>query len=162
MSSISVKMEGDTEELLSKLKKISNTDTAGTIKAIAEGLRTSTVERFANEESPEGTKWKPSVRVSENGGKTLTKSAGLKTSIKSQSNNSGLAVGTNLEYAATHQYGADRTIHARKVKNLKFKVGGRWVSTPSVRVSIPARPFLGISKDDDAEIKEIVEEIVRG
>lgn len=162
MSSVSVRVEGDTEELLSKMKRLSKTDTAGVMKAIAEGLRTSTVERFASEEAPEGSKWKPSVRVQENGGKTLTKSTGLKASIKSQADSTGLAVGTNLEYAATHQYGTQRTIRARRSNYLRFKIGDRWVSTPSVRISIPARPFLGISKDDDSEIKEIVEDIVRG
>lgn len=136
-----------------------NVDKAGVMNAIAEGLRTSTVERFRSEESPDGHKWEPSIRAQQKGGKTLTKTTALKTSIKSQADESGLAVGTNLVYAATHQYGDERTIRAKNSKYLRFQIGDRWVSVPSVRVNIPARPFLGISEQDNREIQDILEEI---
>lgn len=159
MSSVSIRIDGDVEELLSKLRSMRNVDKAGVMNAIAEGLRTSTVERFSTEETPEGTKWKPSIRASKGGGKTLTKTTGLKTSIHAKADASGAAVGTNLVYAATHQFGDERTIRAKKGKYLKFQIGDRWVSVPSVSVRIPARPFLGISKQDEEGIKEILEEI---
>ena len=45
---------------------------------------------------------------------------------------------------------------------LRFKVNGVWISTKQVHVRIPARPFLGISEDDDkmirAELKAALEE----
>lgn len=159
MSSVSIRLEGETDELLAKLKQMSGIDKAGVMNAIAEGLRTSTLERFTTEESPEGTKWKPSIRASKEGGRTLTKSAGLKTSIKAEADETGAAVGTNLIYAATHQFGDERTIRAKKSRYLRFQVGGRWVSVPSVRVNIPARPFLGVSKEDEEEIRAVLEEI---
>ena len=161
MSSISVRLEGDTEELLKTLKDIGHIDKAGLMNAIAEGLRTSTVERFGKEESPEGKKWVPSIRAQKQGGKTLISSGQLKTSIKAESDSTGAAVGTNLIYAATHQFGDERTIRAKKSKYLRFQIGDKWVSVPSVRVSIPARPFLGISPEDEEEIREILEEILR-
>ena len=40
-----------------------NVDKAGIMNAIAEGIKTSTVERFRKQESPEGKKWKPSIRA---------------------------------------------------------------------------------------------------
>ena len=46
MSSVSVRLEGDTDQLLERLKSMQNVDKAGVMNAIAEGLRTSTVERF--------------------------------------------------------------------------------------------------------------------
>ena len=159
MSSISVRLDGEVDGLLARLKQMSDIDKAGVMNAIAEGLRTSTVERFSSEESPEGTKWKPSIRTTRQGGKTLTKSVGLKNSIKAQADGTGAAVGTNLVYAATHQFGDERTIRAKKGSYLRFQIGDRWVSIPSVRVNIPARPFLGISKDDEEEIKAILDEI---
>lgn len=161
MSSISVRLDGEVDGLLARLKQMSDIDKAGVMNAIAEGLRTSTVERFSSEESPEGTKWKPSVRAQQKGGKTLTDSAVLKNSIKAEADSSGAAVGTNLVYAATHQFGADRTIRAKNSRYLRFQIGDRWVSVPSVRVSIPARPFLGISREDEEEIKEIIEEALK-
>lgn len=159
MSSVSVRIDGEVEELLARLNQMSEIDRAGVMNAIAEGIRTSTLERFRSEESPEGSKWKPSIRAERKGGKTLTKSAGLKNSIKAQADGSGAAVGTNLIYAATHQFGAERTIRAKKSRYLRFQIGDRWVSVPSVRVNIPARPFLGISQEDKEEIKEILDEV---
>ena len=35
------------------------------------------------------------------------------------------------------------------------------MSKQSVRVNIPARPFLGISEKDDEEIREILVDVVR-
>ncbi len=159
MSSISVRFEGETDQLLNRLNTLSSVDKAGAMNAIAEALRTSTVERFRSEETPEGKKWETSIRARQKGGKTLTKTTALKTSIKAQADESGLAVGTNLVYAATHQYGDERTIRAKNSKYLRFQIGDRWVSVPSVRVSIPARPFLGVSDDDDKEIREMLEEL---
>lgn len=158
MSSISVRIEGEVDALLARLEQMSGIDKAGVMNAIAEGLRTSTVERFASEESPEGTRWEPSIRVARQGGKTLTRSVGLKNSIKAQADGTGAAIGTNLVYAATHQFGDERTIRAKESKYLRFQIGDRWVSVPSVRVSIPARPFLGISEEDEEEIKAILDE----
>lgn len=159
MSSISVRIEGELEGLFARLEQMADVDKAGIMNAIAEGVRTSTLERFRSEESPEGTRWRPSIRAAERGGKTLTKSAGLKSSIRAQADSSGAAVGTNLVYAATHQFGDERTIRAKKGRYLRFQIGDRWVSIPSVRVNIPARPFLGISKEDEEEIKAILDEV---
>lgn len=162
MSSVSIRIEGELDELLARVDQISGIDKAGIMQAIAEDLRTSTVERFASVQSPEGAKWKPSIRAAEKGGKTLTKSSVLKNSINVKADSTGAAVGTNTIYAATHQFGAERTIRAKNGKYLRFTVGGRWVCVPSVRVRIPARPFLGISSDDEAEIREILEEAIGG
>lgn len=82
MSSIRAEMSGDTDELLQRLNRLSHLETRGVLNSIAEGLRTSTVERFTEEKTPEGTSWKPSIRAQEEGGKTLTKTTQLKTSIR--------------------------------------------------------------------------------
>jgi len=75
MSSISVRLEEDTDQLLERLKNIQNVDKAGIMNAIAEGLRTSTEERFQSQETPEGVKWKESHRAREKGGKTLIRNS---------------------------------------------------------------------------------------
>ena len=58
MSSVSVKVEGDVQRLMKRLGRIAGVDKAGINNAIAEGLRTSTIDRFQVEKSPEGKKWK--------------------------------------------------------------------------------------------------------
>lgn len=54
MSSIRVSIDGDVEELIAKLQNVAGIDKAGVMNAIAEGLRTSTYERFDKGLSPEG------------------------------------------------------------------------------------------------------------
>ena len=149
--------ESDREKTF--LNRLSHLETRGVLNSIAEGLRTSTVERFTEEKTPEGTSWKPSIRAQEEGGKTLTKTTQLKTSIRSEVSDSGLAVGTNDIRAATHQFGDERTIRAKNKKYLTFKIGGQWKRVASVKVSIPPRPFLGISEEDEQDIKDTLEEI---
>lgn len=161
MSSIRAELSGDTQELLGRLKQMGSFDKAGVLNAVAEGLRTSTMERFSREQSPEGEKWTPSIRAGSSGGKTLTQTAALKNSIRAKSDDSGAAVGTNDIRAATHQFGDTRTIRAKNGKYLTFQVGGRWVRKASVTVHIPARPFLGISQEDQEEIRDILEEAMK-
>ena len=159
MSSIRAELSGDTDALLKRLGRLGSLETRGILKSIAEGLRTSTVERFKEERSPEGKPWKTSIRAREEGGKTLTKTGQLKNSIRTEVRGSGLAVGTNDIRAATLQFGDERTIRAKNKKHLTFKVGGQWRRAGSVKVSIPPRPFLGISRADEQDIKETLEEV---
>lgn len=165
MSSVSIKVNADTDSeldaLIGRLDQISGIDKAGVMNAIAEGLRTSTQERFRTGTAPDGSRWTPSMRAQTGKGNTLVDSAGLKNSIQAKADASGAAVGTNKIYAATHQYGDERTIRSKKGKYLKFQVVGRRVSVPSVRVNIPARPFLGISDFDKEEIRELLEEVFK-
>lgn len=160
MSSIRIEVNGDIQPLLQRMSRIAGIDLRGTVSALAEAVRESTVSRFVEERDPEGKKWKPSVRAREEGGKTLTKSARLRNSIHAESGATGFAVGTNTVYAATHQFGASRTVRARRRKCLTFKIGERWVSVKQATVNIPARPFLGISGEDEAEIKATLEEVL--
>lgn len=159
MSSIQIEFspEDEVDELLERLHSLSGINTRGVMNALAESLRTSTIERFEKTESPDGKRWQPSKRAEETGGKTLTDTAVLKNSIRSQSSSSGLAVGTNDIRAATHQFGSSRTIRAKNGKYLTFKIGNRYVSVKKADVDIPARPFLGISNDDMEEIRNMIE-----
>ena len=40
---------------------------------------------------------------------------------------------------------------------LRFKIDGKWVSAKQVHIKIEGRPFLGISEEDDEEIKNVLE-----
>lgn len=158
MSAIRVEVTGDKSKLIKRLLSLSGVDLRGINNALAESIRTSTVQRFRAEKSPEGKKWQPSIRAREEGGKTLTKTTKLKTSIMAVSDTTGFAVGTNDIRAATLQFGAERTIRPVRSPVLRFQVGGRWVSAKQVHVKIVARPFLGISEEDDKEIIQMLED----
>lgn len=120
------------------MRRYSELDRKGLNTALAEGVRESTLERFKQGRGPDGKRWKTSIRAAETGGKTLIDSSQLRNSIKTTADASGFAVGTNVKHAATHQFGdKGRTIRAKRAKNLRFQVGGQWISkflsTPSAR-----------------------------
>ena len=129
----SIRLEGDTQAMLRKIRSFSEIDKKSINAALAEGVRESTLERFKKSRDPSGKRWKTSIRAETEGGKTLIQSAQLRNSIKSKSDATGFAVGTNVKHAATHQFGEPgRTIRARRKKALRFQVGGKWVSKKQV------------------------------
>ncbi len=162
MSSIRIEVTGDNRRLLKRLRNLSGVDVKGINRSLAEGIRTSTVNRFRTEKSPEGKKWKSSIRAAEEGGKTLTKTGVLKNSIRTAASGSGFAVGTNDIRAATLQFGDERAIKARRGPVLRFRTGGKWVSAKQVHVKIAGRPFLGISQEDEREITKELETALKG
>ena len=117
-------------------------------------LVSNTQERFMTGIAPDGEKWKPSQRAIDEDGQTLLDSGQLRASIAHKASRDQVEVGTNKIYAAVHQLGA--TIRAKNVPFLRFKVGDRWVSKPSV--TIGARPFLGFNATDRKDVEALVVE----
>ncbi len=156
---VSVQLTGDIRRLNNKLRRLSNMDFAGLNEQLAEGVKTSTRLRFKSSTDPEGKPWQSTAR----GGKILVLTARLRNSIRARADASGFAVGTNVIYATRHQFGDKRpvTIKAKTKRGLRFKVGGQWITKQSVKVKMPARPFLGISKSDLEEIKTTLEQAVQ-
>ncbi len=116
-------------------------------------LKASTERRFRRQVGPEGSPWPPSIRARVQGGETLTDTRRLRRSIVHRADDREVVVGTNVEYAAVHQYGAE--IEAKRAPRLRFRLpGAGWVSPRRVR--IPARPFLGLDDHDEGAIERIV------
>ena len=159
----SIRLQGDTRAVLQRIRSFSDIDRRRINAALAEVVRESTLERFRQGRDPEGRRWRTSIRAANGGGRTLIKSAQLRNSIHSHSDATGFAVGTNVKYAATHQFGEPgRTIRARRKNALCFQIGGHWISKKQVRIHIPARPFFGLSDEDMQEIKGTVEDFIAG
>jgi len=116
--------------------------------AIADYLRTAAVDRFDDETAPDGSLWEPSDRALEDGGLTLTKSGMLRQSITADSDNRSAVAGTNLIYAAIHNFGG--TILARPGSALRTPFG------PRASVSMPKREFLGFAPEDVTEIEALL------
>jgi phage gpG-like protein len=114
----------------------------------------STQQRFADEQDPEGNPWPPSIRALMFGGKTLTDQAILRNSITHNVFGDGVEVGSDLIYAAVHQFGA--TITAKTDQGLMFKIGDQFVRKDSV--TLPARAYLGVDAEDEAAIVQILED----
>lgn len=122
------------------------------LKKIAFYGENSTKERFQTETGPDGNKWKESLRARLTGGKTLTKDTHLSETINGQADDQKAEWGSNRVYAAIHQFGG--TIKPKSAKALHFQIPGLgWVTRK--QVTMPARPFLGISDDDQDEILDL-------
>lgn len=113
-------------------------------------LEDSVLYRFETETAPDGSKWEPSIRARMEGGKTLTKSGQLRDSRTHVAGRDYVEVGTNKIYAGVHQYGA--TIRAKAAPFLVFQLPGGLGLRKVKEVTIPARPFLGLSADDEEEL----------
>jgi len=151
----------------------------GMFESIGLSLVTSTQHRFEESQGPDGSPWPPSIRALATGGKTLIESARLMRSISYQASDSGVEVGTNVIYAAIHQFGGDinqparsGTVHFKTSKKTGKRLPGfrkasradehRDVSIGAHTVHMPARPFIGLDDDDDREILRIAEEWLAG
>lgn len=122
--------------------------------SIGTGLVSSTIERF-NETSlaPDGTPWPPSLAALEEGRRTLVKRHNLRDSITHEPSRDSVEVGSDgsggtRDYAAVHQFG--KMIRAKSPRGLRFRIGDQFVT--KAQVTIPARPFLGVSNDDEEMI----------
>ncbi len=114
------------------------------LASVGEALVSGTIQRFEDEEDPQGKKWKESRRD----GQTLTDSARLRNSITYATGPESVMVGTNVKYARIHQKGG--VIKGKNGKKLKFEGDGGDVFRDSV--TIPKRPYLGVSSEDEEEV----------
>jgi phage virion morphogenesis protein len=114
-------------------------------------LRT-TRDRFKTQTAPDGTAWQALVpwykkEKSQNKNRVLTLRGFLRGQLVSQVvGGKSVEVGSNLVYAAVHQFGA--TIKPKSAKVLAFR------GHVAESVTIPARPYLGLSEADKNELVE--------
>lgn len=136
-------------------------------------MKAETHKRFNNEEDPSGKKWKSwsdNTRASKeyynklDNAKILQDTGKLKRSIKSDFSGDTASVYSNLVYAKTHQEGKknikivpkDRPNPKNKKKYLMFYTTKGFVLSKAVRVSIPKRQFIGLSKKELKKYKDII------
>lgn len=119
----------------------------------------STQQRFIDETGPEGIRWLKSERAKIENGQTLRDEGFLYQSMTHDFNDKSTEWGTNRPYASIHQTGG--TIVPKAKKALAFRLaGGRFVMVK--KVTIPARPFLGVNNEDGKEIEAIAVDWLRG
>lgn len=136
---------------------------------IGASLVTSTVRRFETGTAPDSSVWPPSIRALAEGGKTLVDSARLMRSITFVASSRGVEVGTNVVYAAIHQFGGvirqaarSAVLHFRRMRSgaTRFSKPGKasfaQKRTIGARtITMPARPFLGLDDADRLAIEGI-------
>lgn len=156
------------------------------MRDIAGYLLFSTQRRFETETDPDGKKWEPlSPRTAKaRAGRKirgtdhiLRQTTRLYQSLTSASDATSAQLGTNAEYAGIHQFGGAIQMPARQsrlsFKKVRGKRGVRFVragtkdatvkdvTIGAYAISMPARPYLGISQADRVEIETIAADALR-
>lgn len=126
-------------------------------QAIGLKMRENTDRRFNQGAAPDGTRWKESLRAKEKGGQTLRDTGLLQNSIDFATDRNGLTFGafvggSNIHYARIHQEGG--VIKPKKAKYLAFTLANGEFRRVK-QVVIPARPYIGVSPDDEEDIVDL-------
>ncbi len=161
----------------------------GLMDAIGAQLVSSTLRRFMTQTGPDGKPWAPlaksTLRRRGPNAKALMASGRLRHSITFRASSREVEVGSNLIYAALMQlggtvdhYARGQTIRLRQVEierkdGTKAKVGRfakakhksaeeRRVEIGAYRVTVPGRPYLGLSAADQKAIARLAHDYVMG
>ena len=135
---IRIEVETDDAALQASLKRLTATvdDLRPVMDEIGRTLVTSVIGRFERERGPGGAPWKPSARGTRGKrgrGQTLTDTGRLRASITHRASRDAVEVGTNVIYAAIHQFGGGIERPARS-QVLAFRArGGGFASRKSTR-----------------------------
>ena len=138
MAGLRVDIEVDDKRVRGSIGKLLDAvaDPRAALDEIGSRLVASTLERFRSESAPHGTPWQQSLRALVQSGQTLQNTGRLRDSIQHVVRGDGVEVGSNVVYAAIHQFGG--------------KTG------KGHAVTLPARPYHGIDDRDAAAIERIV------
>lgn len=151
MSGISITIDAaDFDGIFKKLRPIFDFNADELMTAIGSLGDSQTRRRIEEEKTaPDGTPWKPN-----NEGTSILMESGqhLLASLAWTASSDQAEWGATWEYAHVHQDGA--VIVPKDAKALFFSVGGRPITAK--KVTIPARPFVGISSENEREIIELV------
>ena len=118
-----------------------------------------TQQRFLDQKGPDGQPWKKSLRAIESSGETLRHKNRLFSSFTFAATASSVEWGTNVIYAGIHHFGG--VIKPKNKKALAFRGAGGNLNIVK-QVTMPARPFLGLTDADRADIAETYEDWMKG
>jgi phage virion morphogenesis protein len=135
------------------------------LQSIGVEMEAQTQERFDTQKSPDGDSWKALAQKTRNyyasqgwaARSILVGEGTLRDSVTSEIQGGAwsVLVGATMEYAAVHQFGAKIT--PKSAKTL-FVPGYGMLK----KVTIPARPYLGVSPDDTKAIETAVANFLEG
>lgn len=132
-------------------------DMGPAFRDIGEYLIASTKARFAKGVAPDGSAWAPKSQTTidayrARGEGALTRpligpASRLSSEITYRARGDGVTVGSSLIYSAVQQFGAAAGAFGKTRRGAPIPWG-----------RIPARPFLGLSRDDERNVVDIIEE----
>jgi phage virion morphogenesis protein len=138
------------------------------LRPIGAALVETTQQRFEHGRDPQGSPWKPwnpayaAVTKSNSILRGRGGAGGLMQSVTFKVDGRAVRIGSNKIYAGVHQFGA--TIVPKNKKALFFFLkgaSGHVFGIHAKKVTIPARPYLGIGPADRQAVREIVHDELR-
>lgn len=140
-------------DFINRLRAVTG-DNSPIWREIGQIMYDGTMERFDREVGPDDKPWQKSWRAKLQGGKTLQSTGRLRDSIQLVVQGKKISIKTNVKYAPVMQFGATTKPHIIKPRYKKALAfgGGVYRSVMHPGSKIPARPFLGLSKDDEQGI----------
>lgn len=113
------------------------------LDTLGAAIAAETTQHFETGSDPDGNPWPVSMRAKLAGGQTLVDTGRLVQSITHQvsPDRQSVAIGTNVEYAAIHQFGG--TIKPVNKQSLRFTLPDG-TEVHAKHVVMPARPFIGL------------------
>lgn len=140
-------IEIDTRQLRRAVKRLENLagfNRSELLDAIGAEVESQTRRRIDEEKTaPDGTPWEEwsdaYAKTRHAGQSLLMGESDLLDSIQFFNRGDSVEVGTNLIYGAIHQFGG-----------------------AEVGMNIPARPYLGLSSDNEADVLAVVEDFIEG
>lgn len=148
----------------------------GLMKAIGDLLVGSAGENFRAERGPDGAAWAPlapstiraRARRARSQIRILSETGALAGSVHAEATDDLARIGSPTAYAAIHQLGGtiqkaagSRTMVGRRFAR-RGAEGGREAEIMAHSITIPARPFLGVSAEDAVSILEMAEDWLAG
>ena len=152
MAGASIEITLDDAEVLKAINRLhaAARDLTPLMQEIGEHLLSTTRERFVSQTAPDGAPWTPlsedyKQTKARNAHKILTLFGILRGQLNYRASKDRVEVGSPTIYAGTHQFGAGVGVFGTTSRG-----------TPIPWGNIPARPFLGVSDDDEREIGALV------
>ena len=152
MPGVTIEVTFDDAKVRAALNRLiaAGRDLTPLMREIGEHLLTTTREHFVTQTAPDGTPWTPlsettKRRKRRNKDKVLTERGFLRGNLTFQAGSDEVLVGSPSIYAGTQQFGAKKGAFGSTSKGAPIPWG-----------DIPARPFLGLSHDDETEIGHLV------
>lgn len=177
--------DGEVQAALARLAGFAGPPLDLALHDVGEFLRIAHDQRFATETAPDGEPWaalSPRYKRRKDrlrpGVRKLVFDNFMHGTLRYQVGGGTLLFGTDRPYGAIHHFGGEITIHARSQQayfrqdRRTGEVGSQfvskrksnfaqWVTLPEYKITIPARPWLGLSVADDAEVVAIVADHLR-
>lgn len=179
----------DDSQLQAALQRLEHAgvDLSPAMRKIAQALHKVTEDNFAAEGRP---RWEPSERAKKEGGVTLQQTGRLAASISTDYSSRDAVIGSNVVYAAIHQFGGkiERAAYSKQVRHRTDAKGNlvrtshfngkglvfakdshkraqtRWFEVEAHSIDMPARPYLPITTDGKLQPEareEVLDTILR-